>query len=296
MGIGPDDPARNPFLVADLPVLLELLDGPPTLGRPRIELRASAAASRHETVAFPLDATLGMPGLPQSGTGQTSLLTGEDAASRFGRHFGPWVPVSLRPLLAERNLLSRAQAGGLNAIFANAYPRNWSTGRRARWPAAPPLAARAAGLLTRHEDHLERGEAVASDIVNDGWRNHLGHVHLPDPTPREAGANLGRLSAGADLTLFAHYGTDLAGHTGGMEAAVEALERVDAFLRGILDTLPPDALLMLASDHGNLEDVDVGHTRNPILALLHGPGAVRRSAGLERITDVAEAVLSWIAG
>lgn len=276
---------------------MDLLDRPPTLECPRIERHAPhGAALPRETVAFPLDATLGMAGLPQSGTGQTSLLTGEDAVGRFGRHFGPWVPVSLRPLLAERNLLTRVQRGGSGAIFANAYPRNWSAERRARWPAAPPLAARAAGLLTRNEDHLERGEAVASDILNDGWRMHLGHVHLPDPTAREAGANLGRLCAGAELTLFAHYGTDLAGHAGGMEAAVAALERVDAFLVGVLDTLPSDALLLVASDHGNLEDVDVGHTRNPVLGLLHGPDAIGRSAGLERITDVAEAVLGWIAG
>jgi hypothetical protein len=181
-------------------------------------------------------------------------------------------------------------------VFANAYPRSWPGERGGRRLAAPPLAARAAGLLTRHEEALERGEAVASEIDNDGWRRHLGHQHLPLRTPAEAGVGLARLAASSRLTLFAHYGTDFAGHRGGMEGAVRALEKVDAFLGAAVDALPPDALLLVASDHGNLEDVRGGHTRNPALGLLAGAGAHELRGGLAALTDVAPAVLSWIGG
>lgn len=287
VGVGPADPARNPFLVAHLPRLRALLGGAiPTHDEPEV--------GGEHAVAFGVDALLGVSGTPQSGTGQATLLTGENAARLFGRHFGPWTPVALRPLVEERSLFRRALEAGHPTIFANAYPRSWPGARAHRRVAAPPLAARAAGLLTRHEEALAAGEAVASEITNDAWRTHLGHVHLPEPTPAEAGATLARLAAGARLTFFAHYSTDSAGHREGMAGAVDALERVDAFVGGLVDALPRDALLLLTSDHGNIEEVGGGHTLNPALTVLVGPGARERREGLASLADLTPAVLSWL--
>jgi 2,3-bisphosphoglycerate-independent phosphoglycerate mutase len=279
VGIGPDDGTVNPFVHASarLPTFLALMGGVvPTLERARVSGRSGHA--------FPLAATLDVDGTPQSGTGQVALLTGESAAELFGRHFGPWTPVTLRPLLEERSVLRRAANAGRTVAFANAYPRDWPGPGGSRRLAGPPLAARAAGVLDRFEDALQRGDAVASEILNDGWKHHLGHASLPDVTAREAGANLARISGTADLTLFAHYTTDAAGHARDMGAAVEALVRVDEFLGGVVAAMSPDTLLLVASDHGNLEDVRVGHTRNPALGMAWGPGAQLAAA----LTDLRE--------
>lgn len=287
VGIGPADPEVNPFARAWarglVPTLHELTGGsPPTLDHPS----PSGPLGR----AFPLLATLDVPGTPQSGTGQAALLTGESTAELHGRHFGPWTPVRLRPLVEERSVLRRAADGGRTVAFANAYPRGWPGPGGGRRIAAPPLAARGAGVLDRHEEHLGRGDAVASEIVNDGWRSHLGHVGLPEVTPEQAGANLARIAAGADLTLYAHYATDTAGHRRDMDAALAALVRVDRFLAGVLDVLGPGTLLLVASDHGNLEDVRTGHTTNAALGLAHGADA-GRAADLDDIRAVAPFVL-----
>lgn len=291
VGIGPADDRINPFLRARLPVLSELLGGIPTL-EGLSDWGAQRAAS-DDVRLLPLDATLGMDGLPQSGTGQISLLTGRNAARIFGRHFGPWPPVRLRPLLARENVLVRAQEAGLRVIFANAYPRGYPEKRPGRLVAAPPLAAQTAGLLTRHQQALAAGEAVASEIVNDGWRRMLGPHRIPEVTPREAGTTLARLAGEADLTLFAHYSTDLAGHRGGMAGAVEALERVDHFLGGVLAALPADVFFLLVSDHGNVEDVRGGHTRNPTLGLAVGPldGPLPAGPDLTHVTPLVLEVL-----
>jgi len=153
------------------------------------------------------------------------------------------------------------------------------------------LAAETAGLLTRHEEELERGQALASGIVNTDWRTHLKMGHLPEITPADAGRNLARMSAPADLTFFAHYTTDYAGHKRSLQEAREALERVDAFLGGIVAQLPEDTLLVVCSDHGNLEDASAGHTRNPSLALLWGPGARRIRGEMKSIADLAPGLL-----
>ena len=260
----------------------------PTLERPR--------TSAPEGRAFPLSATLDVEGLPQSGTGQVALLTGESAAELNGRHFGPWTPVRLRPLLEERSVLRRAAAAGRVVAFANAYPKGWPGSRGGKRIAGPPLAARAAGVLDRHEEALARGDAVASEIVNDGWRRHLGFESLPEVTACEAGINLARIARGAELTLFAHYATDSAGHARDMDQAVGALMRVDDFLAGVLSELSPDALLLIVSDHGNLEDVRVGHTRNPALGVAAGPMAGAAAEALADIRDVAGFVLGLLDG
>ncbi len=280
VGIGPADPEQNAFFSARLPGLECIIGSAmPSLDDPEVGTESA--------VAFPLDATLGVEGTPQSGTGQTSLLTGVNAAQILGRHFGPWTPVKLRPLLAERNLLQLALDAGHRVVFANAVPANYKSSRWARRPAAPPLAAETAGLLTRHEEELERGQALASGIVNTDWRAR-------DITPADAGRNLARISARADLTLFAHYTTDYAGHKRSLPKAREALERVDAFLGAIGSQLPGDTLLVVCSDHGNLEDASAGHTLNPVLTLLSGPGARRIRGQMKSIADLAPRLLETI--
>jgi 2,3-bisphosphoglycerate-independent phosphoglycerate mutase len=287
VGIGEEDPEVNPFARAVIPTLHQLLGGSlPWLHRPRVWAPGA--------VAFPLDATLGVEGAPQSGTGQAALLTGVNAPRLHGRHFGPWTPIRLRPLVEERSVLRRARDAGRRVAFANAYPRGWPGARGSRRVAGPPLAARGAGILDRHEEALGLGRAVSSEIVNDGWRRHLGHDWLPAVTEEQAGRHLSTIAADAHLTLYAHYATDDAGHRGGMEGAVAALERVDRFLAGVLAALPARCTLVVASDHGNLEDVRGGHTRNPALGLTAGDAAGELSRGLSSIADVTPAILTHL--
>ncbi len=300
VGLGEPDPTSNPFVRAELPTFEALLGGhPPTLAHPALggahpdAPPPNTSLSNTHARLLALDATLGVPGLPQSGTGQIALLTGRNAPRLFGRHFGPWPPVRLRPLLEDENLLVRAVGAGLPAAFANAYPAGYPDSRPSRRVAAPPLAAAAAGLLDRDQGALARGEAVASEIVNDGWRRHLGFSSLPEVTPAGAGRHLARIARDAALTLYAHYSTDHAGHRGGMTGAIEALERVDRFLSGIVEELPDDTLLLVTSDHGNIETVGQGHTLNPALGLARGPGAERFDTHLP-LTRVAPLALELL--
>lgn len=289
VGIGPGDAAFNPFALAHLPRLEALLGG----RRPVAEhLDADGRIAGERAVLVAADATLGVEGTPQSGTGQTSLLTGRNAAAEYGRHFGPWVPTPVRPMLAAENLLSRAKEAGRTAIFANAYPLAGADPRTFRRPAAPMLAAQAAGALTRGAAELAEGRAVASSITNERWRERLGD-ELPRVTPEEAARTLARLTAGADVTLFAHYDTDYTGHRGELSGAVAALEKVDAFLGALVDALPADALLVVSSDHGNLEDARGGHTLNPVPVLAAGAGH-ERFASARSILDVAGGIASVV--
>ncbi|HEV2149752.1 MAG TPA: hypothetical protein VGR37_20295, partial [Longimicrobiaceae bacterium] len=72
VGIGADDPSVNAFAAARLPRLRALLGG-------RLPVREhldGGGIVAEGAVLVAADATLGVPGRPQSGTGQTALLTG----------------------------------------------------------------------------------------------------------------------------------------------------------------------------------------------------------------------------
>ena len=292
VGIGEADPERNPFARAALPRLRRLLGGRLPV---RDDLDANGRILADGASLAAADATLGVPGTPQSGTGQTTLLTGHNAAAIYGRHFGPWVPTGLRDLLAAENILSRAKAAGRTVAFANAYPVKAvdADPRIFRRPAAPPLAALAAGVLTRDLPELAAGRAVASSITHERWRERVG-AELADVTAAEAARRLARIASEAEVTLFAHYDTDHAGHRGGLSGAVAAVEKVDAFLGALAEALPPDALLVVSSDHGNLEDADGGHTLNPVPVLAVGPGHAEVAGAAASIADVAPTMLSLL--
>ena len=113
VGIGTRDPDSNPFSRAKLPVLERLLGG--------IPYDDSMHLDSPTALVVPLDANLGVEGLPQSGTGQTTLFTGLNAPALIGEHYGPYPDERLSKLLAY-NLFHRLQARGKTMAFANAYP------------------------------------------------------------------------------------------------------------------------------------------------------------------------------
>ncbi len=293
VGLGSADPGINPFAAAHLPTLSGILGGAPPLleAFDSGSIRSGSAASR------PIDATFDVAGLPQSGTGQTALLTGRDAPTLMGRHFGPWVPTSLRELLAAENFFQKLLDAGRLVGLANAFPRSHPSRTEAsqRRPGAIPFAAASAGILTRDESSLRAGEALVSSITTDGWRRVVDPA-APIVEPHAAGKLLVRLSLENDLTFFAHFETDYIGHRGAFRDAIEVLERIDEFLDGVRETLPPDCLLIVTSDHGNIEDATAGHTRNPVPLIAIGPGSADVVDRVERLDQIAPLIMSMFEG
>lgn len=294
VGVGSDDPSTNPLAAAATPALRQILEGRKVVAEsfPFIGTRASGVA---------LDATLGVAGLPQSGTGQIALLTGVNAAEQFGRHFGPYAPTSLRLLVERESVLARAARAGATVTFANGYPGSLiaMAAGSARRPlplrAAITIAALGAGVLKRHEADIISGNAIASEITHDFWRAASGRSEIPDIAAVQAGRNLARIANTHDLTLFAHYGTDSAGHRKEMSAGIAAWQLVDEFMGGVVSDLNDDVLLIVASDHGNLEDIRMQHTRNPALCIVAGPGHQTLAGRLRALTDVTPELLGLLA-
>jgi 2,3-bisphosphoglycerate-independent phosphoglycerate mutase len=238
-----------------------------------------------------LDACLGVPGLPQSATGQTSLFTGINAPASVGDHITAHPTAALKEIIAEHSMLKRAAEAGARVVFANAHSeRFWQMieERKLRLGASTLTALAAEAPIPTISDLLA-GDAVLWDITHEIASGHLNY-DLPVVSAAEAGARLARLAEAYDLVFFETFMPDLAGHRR-MEPEY-VLTRLDAFLGAVLDHRPPSATVVVSSDHGNLEDSTTkAHTTNPVPLLAVGPAAGQFRFATA-ITDVAPAILS----
>jgi hypothetical protein len=293
VGVGAPDPEVNPLARGEY--LLSRFAGGGGSALPRGG-RAGAA-----------DATLGVPGRPQSATGQAALLTGRNAPAALGRHLLGFPNAALRELITLHSLFRAASAAGRTATFANAYPSAYLKAlglpgaddagpdlparRRAR-PAATTVAFAAAGQRFRTWGDARMGAALTHDLT--GERANRWGADLPPRSTDEAAAILLGLAARHDLTVFEFFETDEAGHARSMPEASEVLGRLDRFLRAVVDGLGPGDSLVVTSDHGNVEDLTTrNHTRAPVPLLGFGPAAAQVE-GVRDLTGVAPLLLSLL--
>jgi hypothetical protein len=292
--LGPAE-GRNPFSSADTPTLRRLLGGPLVEG-----VQVNGSNGGLPVLCRGIDATLGVPGLPQSGTGQTALFTGVNAAQVAGTHVFAYPTERLRQVIAEHSILKRAVERGLRATLANAYSDgywSWVKEKRRGRHSATTLTNIAAGLPFRTFEDLRQGRAVYWDITHELARESFYPDLAPIPAI-EAGRRLARLGEAYHLVLYESFITDLAGHRRLPLPVDWTLSRVDGLLGGLVEALPSAATVVLCSDHGNLEDSGFkGHTTNPVPLLVIGPGANDPAwSSVEAITDVPGAILGWLDG
>lgn len=290
VGLGDDDQQVNPLVAARLPVLTSVLGG----------RRLVAGSGRIDAIGatmVPTDAGLGMPGRPQSATGQTALLTGRNAPVLIGGHYGPRPNADLRAILEGPTLFTRVLAEGHTVVFANAYPQGYfdAVARGKRLHGAIPHAAQAAGLRLRTAGDLLDGQALSVDLTNAAWQG-MGYPAMPLWTPAEAGRVMARLASGHDLVFFDNWAPDVAGHRGDLAESVRVLEEIDAFLGGLLGAIDLErTLVAIISDHGNIEDLRArGHTENQVPTVLIGAGRQRAGEAIRDLTHVMGAVLDVI--
>jgi hypothetical protein len=289
VGLGRDDPSLNPFARADLPNLTRLLDG-------RRLLIDSAPLQNGRATLLALDACLGVAGLPQSATGQAVLLTGRNIPAEIGYHYGPKPDKATSATLEDGGIFGALTRAGKRAALLNAYPLAYFQGIHSgrRLYSSIPLAVTKAGIPLRSAEDLMAGKAISADFTGQGWHERLGHSEIPLLSPAEAGRRLADVSSGLDFAFFEYWLTDYAGHGQQMDAAVRLLEQFDAVLGGLLSVWDDEnGLIVLTSDHGNLEDVSTRrHTLSPVPLLLVGNARAREKfSGVKDLTGVIPAIL-----
>ena len=290
-GVGLGSPgAHNPFEGAPLDVL-----GPwVSAHAPRL------AGAMYEAI----DATLGHPGLPQSATGQATVFTGEDAIALQNGHFSGHPTPRLAKLIAERSVLRRAREAGKRAVFLNAYDaprvrhiervvRGEEKPSRRHPPSASSLAALAGGGALSTLEAVQEGRAATFDLTGETLRAF--GVDAPRVTLEQAARNVAAGASDADVSLFEIFTTDMAGHSQDMTWARSEVKKLDRFLRALFLAVADDQLVVVTSDHGNLEDLSTrSHTRSPVPLLAYGKGAADFVQDARDLRDIAPRILSAV--
>jgi hypothetical protein len=278
VGIGVPDPTVNPFARFEPAIFGQFAAGP-------------AKPIYGSGFVTPTEATLGVSGLPQSATGQTTILTGINASQFLGSHLSGFPNTALKNLLARESIFVKLQQHGLSATFANSYTPGFFN-RKERPVSVTTAACRSAGVRLRTMEDLAAGDAVYQDFTHRYLRQ-VGY-DLSLRTPEQSGANLARIASRYSFTLYEYFITDMVGHACDMALAVEVLKNLERFICSVLDEInPAEQLVLLTSDHGNIEDLSrKTHTFNRVPTLTWGYRAAEASGSVTTIEGITPFILS----
>jgi 2,3-bisphosphoglycerate-independent phosphoglycerate mutase len=274
-GIGENDKSKNPIVVANTPNLDYIFEN---------------------YLVIPTDTTLGVPGLPQSATGQTVIFTGINGSKALGRHLNGQPTETLKKIINDNNLFKELLSMGLKVTNANVYREEYLTKmldqkeRRYR-PSVTSVMTLSSGLKFRNVNDYKEGRGVYHDITGKIIKESGYDVELI--TPEEAAQRLYTISREHDFTLYEHFMTDIIGHKMDMALAVEEIELLDAFIGELVRIVDlNEDIIFITSDHGNIENISVKtHTYNKVPTIIMGNVPEGVKIEIESMMDIMPTVV-----
>lgn len=259
-----------------------------------------------------IDATLGLPGVPQSASGQTALFCGARADAIGNRHVNGYPDRPLRRVVAAGNLLSRLLRRGADARYLNAYPGHEElfTARHVRieadgrlWfsrefpePFRRRISVTSCMLLASGQRPFSAGDIRQGRALYQDYSNRsliAAGLDLPRIAPAQAARVLHGAARRHDFVLYEYFQTDSCAHRRSFEECVGLVRDLDAMAGALLGRLDPAVdTFVLTSDHGNLEEHSRhGHTRNPVPLIAWGKHGARLRRRIASLSDVAPEIL-----
>ncbi|MBN1548533.1 MAG: alkaline phosphatase family protein [Syntrophaceae bacterium] len=281
LGLGEKDPEKNPCAGKGIRHLAHF------------DPENASDISINVPVLIPTDAALGVDGLPQSATGQATLLSGINCAKVLGRHLQGFPNQQLRDLLKEQSLLREIRGRGFRPVFINAYrPPFFSLPEEIQWKlSVTTIVTLAAGLPFFGLEDLREERSIYHDLTNASLIRR--GFEVPLFSVEKAAKILADASENYDFILYEYFMTDKAGHSQDMAWAYGEILKLERFIDTLLSLVDLNKnTVILTSDHGNVEDLSVKtHTRNRVMTLVWGQGHDQLRHHIQSITDIAPAVL-----
>lgn len=285
LGIGDSDPEKNPCADPEIKLFNQFKSD--TFPKP-VAFGGYACSP---------DATLGVKGLPQSATGQTTLLTGKNASELLGYHLPAFPNEKLRQVIYKESILKKVTDAGKKAAFINAYtPIYFELGpeKLRNRLSVTSHATLASNFKFFSIDDMRQERSIYQEFTNKSLIEK--GFNLPVFTPEKAGTILAYATEKYDFSLYEYFQSDKAGHSRNFDRAKAELIKLERVLTTVLNTLDLSRITVIfTSDHGNLEDLSVGsHTRNPAMTFVWGIQAKAVAGRLQSIQDVEKEVLQLL--
>ena len=285
VGIGKEDYEYNPFFKFGFKTFTENFGSIPNLNNQRL--------SNSDGFLFPVDARMGIPEIPLSGTGQTSIFCGVNAPMIIGKHFGPYPYSTLIPIIKEKNIFKEFKKRRKKVTFVNAYPKVFfdyvNSGRRRL--SVTTLSCLLTGIRLNKISDLHKGRALSAEIDNRRLVERMNYK-LPIIKPEMAANRLLRIGSKNHFTLFEIFHTDHLGHGRNIDWLEYTTGVLDRFLLHLTKNLSSNMTLIVCSDHGNFEDLSIKmHTLNPALGMAFGKNSSILAKRIKNLADIKPAIM-----
>lgn len=235
---------------------------------------------------YRLDSCLGVQGLPQSATGQTTIYTGKNASQLIGKHLFGFPNKQLKSLIAKYSIFCELKISGFSCRFVNAFrpvffttPEIFSNINLS----ATSEMNKSAGLAFSSLKDIRKEKALYHDYTNSELIDK--GFDVPKFDAKRAANILLNLSDKYDFILYEYFLTDFAGHKKNMEYAIYRLNEIESLIYHVLiESRKLNKIVIVCSDHGNIEDLRTkSHTYNPAFCALWGNNNV---SNIYSLTDV----------
>ena len=240
----------------------------------------------------PIDACLGVGGLPQSATGQATMFTGVNCPKAMGRHCEGFPGPSLRRIIEDNNLFLQLKRMGRSIRFADAYlvdtPDELAD---RRYKSVTTVMALTVPESITTTDDLMDDRALMQDLTRETIQDRYPDIRVIPP--QRAADHLFSIAREYDFTLYEFFQTDVSGHSMDYSRACAVLRTYDRFLASLVRfTEAAGMTLVMTADHGNIESMnDRGHTRNPVPFIVFGPREKAIRDRVESLADVSPAIV-----
>jgi len=199
---------------------------------------------------------------------------------------------TLIKVIQQYSMVKLLCQAGLKSSLLNAY----SDGYLDRIRLKPRLASasthiqQASGQPLKTLNDLEEKKAMFMDITHEIMHQVFpgSAERFPVLDPEERGVDLVKMARDYDVVLYEFFLTDKAGHNQSWEQAEKIITMLEHFLTGITNEMnPEEELLLITSDHGNLEDLSTKtHTNNPVPTFAYGKDSANFLKSVEKLTDI----------
>ena len=245
-----------------------------------------------ESHSKPIDACLGVEGLPQSATGQATMFTGVNCSQAVGRHCEGFPGPALRKIIEDDNLFLELKRRGKKVKFADAYLVDTAAELAARrFKSVTTVMALTTPEVITTADDLAEDRALMQDLTRETIQDR--YPDIPVVTPQRAAEHLFAIARENDFTLSEFFQTDVSGHSMDYARACEVLRLYDNFLATLVRfTEAAGITLVMTADHGNIESIaERGHTCNPVPFVAFGPGEGFIRDKVSSLVDVTPVLL-----
>jgi 2,3-bisphosphoglycerate-independent phosphoglycerate mutase len=261
----------------------------------------------------PIDALLGIHGIPMSATGQTTLFTGINVPALLNEHRESYPDKIMRKVIKEKNIFSHLRSMKLKPRFINVFPgsshifssHNIYLQDDGEFYFSPHFKAFfkrsisvttcmmiANQMLPFSENDIRCEKALFHDFSNESL---LDRYNLPRFSPEKASEILFNVSRNYDFLLYEYFLTDFIGHSCDLSESIMMISQLNRLVKQLVSLLNKETdTLLITSDHGNMEDTtNPLHTNNPVPLFVWGYKSNELRSQINSLADVKQSVIDF---